>query len=293
MHPIVLHIANGHSFMSGAVLIVGCILLRMKQRSKWLSRVTTIVIILGLLLAVLSATPLNLLVWCILFCGSLCLFRKDLCERKWLALTVCISWTTVAIIEATWHITPTLPPELVRLNLPVVVLADSVTAGLGEGEAITWPQLLRDQIRSEVIDLSHVGETTASALKRAQQNVLPDEAVFILELGGNDILGATSAAQFEDTLDSLLTYLNSRDHHLFMFELPLIPFHNNWGRIQRRLAEKHGISLIPKWQLASVFAGPTSTLDSIHLSQEGHERILKIVLSVLQPKQWDSPSMPQ
>lgn len=271
--------------MSVAGLVITATLLRLNQHSQWSTRVTAIGIILGLLLAVLSATPLNIFVWCVLLCGTVYLLRKAQRENKWLALTICISWTAVSITEATWQISPALPPELVRLNLPVVVLADSVTAGLGDGEAITWPQLLRDQLDSEVIDLSHVGETADSALKRVQQNSLPDKAVFILELGGNDILGATSAAQFEDTMDRLLVYLNRFDGHVFMFELPLSPFHNNWGRIQRRLAQEHGVMLIPKWQLASVFSGPISTLDSIHLTQEGHEQMLKIILSVLRPKQ--------
>ena len=56
-----------------------------------------------------------------------------------------------------------------------------------------------------------------------------------------------------------------------MFELPLPPFCNEFGRAQRNVAAKHNVILIPKRVFLSVIAGSDSTLDSIHLSQSGHQ----------------------
>lgn len=56
-----------------------------------------------------------------------------------------------------------------------------------------------------------------------------------------------------------------------MFELPLPPFCNEFGRAQRTVAAKHNVILIPKRVFLSVIAGSDSTLDSIHLSQSGHQ----------------------
>lgn len=281
MHPAVLHIASGQSFFSGGILIIVAIVVRSLHCGKWHKRISTIAIMFGLLLVIVSSTPFHVAITGGLLSGTVILFRRDLSHRRWLVVTVCVSWVLACSFELCWHMTPKLPTEIAAQHLPVVVLADSVTAGLGEGEAVTWPQLLQARDHVSVLDLSHVGETVATALKRAKQSPLPSQAVFILELGGNDILGTTSAAEFERSLDELLGYLATSERQIFMFELPLIPFHNNWGCIQRRIATKYRIHLIPKWQLASVFAGSESTLDSIHLSQLGHQRMLRVVTGVL------------
>ena len=284
MHPAVLHIASGQSFFSGAILIVVAVMVRFFYRRTWHSRLCTIGLVLGLLLVIVSSTPFHVAITGGLLSGTVILLRCDLSNRRWLVGIVCVAWVLACSFELCWHMTPKLPTEIAAQHLPVVVLADSVTAGLGEGEAVTWPQLMQARGHMSVLDLSHVGETVATALKRAKRSPLPSQGVFILELGGNDILGATSATEFERSLDELLGYLATSERQILMFELPLIPFHNHWGRIQRRMAVKHRIHLIPKWQLASVFAGSESTLDSIHLSQLGHERMLRIVTDILRSK---------
>ena len=191
----------------------------------------------------------------------------------------CGWWGIICLSELAWQFTPRISES--ATSRPVVVLADSVTAGLGEGEATTWPTLLRNESSVNVVDLSHVGETVNSALKRVKRYELPERAVVILELGGNDILGGTSASNFETGLDALLTYVATDHRDVYLFELPLPPFHNQWGRIQRQQAKKHRVSLVPRHNLASVFAGTESTFDSIHLTQLGHKRLLRIVRHVL------------
>jgi acyl-CoA thioesterase-1 len=55
-----------------------------------------------------------------------------------------------------------------------------------------------------------------------------------------------------------------------MFELPLLPLKNSFGRAQRTLARKYGVRLIPKRFLTNVFAIPGSTSDGLHFTQAGH-----------------------
>ena len=68
-----------------------------------------------------------------------------------------------------------------------------------------------------------------------------------------------------------------------MFELPLPPLSNEYGRIQRRLARRYQVRLIPKRIFISVLAGGGATLDSIHLSDDGHQRMAAEVWKVLAP----------
>src|SRR5437870_2613859 len=61
------------------------------------------------------------------------------------------------------------------------------------------------------------------------------------------------------------------------------PFCSDYGRVQRRLAAAHGVTLIPKRWLADVLTADGATVDGIHLSQEGHERMAEKVWRLLAP----------
>ncbi len=280
MHPVVIHIASGHSLFTGAALLVLAAVLRHRSQRGWLRRVSVVAGITGYGMAVLSANPFHTLTWiCLAVAGMMAFRKRDAHARRWMLPVACCCWGVVCLSELVWQLTPRI--QEASMQRPVVVLADSVTAGLGEGEATTWPTLLGSESSIAVMDLSHVGETVASALKRVQGHELPQSAVVILELGGNDLLGGTSTSEFESGLELLLEHVTTEHREVYMFELPLPPFHNRWGRIQRQQATKHGVKLIPRRELASVFSGRESTFDSIHLTQVGHQRLLKIVQYVL------------
>jgi len=66
-----------------------------------------------------------------------------------------------------------------------------------------------------------------------------------------------------------------------LFELPLPPFSNAYGRVQRALAAQYRVTLIPKRCLTAVFGVQGSTLDGLHLSQVGHNALADRVNSML------------
>ena len=68
-----------------------------------------------------------------------------------------------------------------------------------------------------------------------------------------------------------------------MFELPLLPYKTNFGQIQRRLAAKHHVWLIPKRKLIEVIRGADATSDGIHLAPEGARRMAALVAEILKP----------
>jgi acyl-CoA thioesterase-1 len=111
----------------------------------------------------------------------------------------------------------------------------------------------------------------------------PGGAIVLVEIGGNDLLGTTTASDYEKGLAFLLGALSRPEREVVMFELPLLPFKNQFGRIQRRLASAHGVKLIPKRALISVLTSNSSTLDSIHLSPRGHAEMAALVWPILKP----------
>jgi acyl-CoA thioesterase-1 len=300
MHPLVVHLASGQAFFTGTALIIFGVLVVTRpwdHRSGGnLSRGRGLAAglgMLGLFLVLLSGTPVPLVVgigWSIAFLAWIVLLirpvRRDQTAGRaalivpWLLALV--SLLAVAC-ELPWRFSPRLAPVRERA---FTLIADSLSAGLGEKEAVTWPKLIAREHQVRVIDWSRQGETVGSALRRAPQSGVTTSLV-ILEIGGNDLLGPTTDVAFEQGLDALLLYARRGDvrgdRQIVMFELPLPPFRQQVGAIQRRLARKHNVHLIPKSILLDVIAGPDATVDGLHLSQNGHNRMAAAVWKVIGP----------
>ncbi len=99
--------------------------------------------------------------------------------------------------------------------------------------------------------------------------------------------GSTTSQQFATDIDALLAHPVTADRQIVMFELPLPPFSHEYGRVQRAAAAKHNVILVPKRVFLSVIAGGESTLDTIHLSQSGHQvmadSVWRLVKSAFSP----------
>ena len=127
-----------------------------------------------------------------------------------------------------------------------------------------------------------MGETSASAAKQLEQTSV-EAPVVIIEIGGNDFLGRGSIQSFELGLDSILKALCEPKRQVVMFELPIPPLYEGYGRVQRNLASRYGVALIPKRVLLSVVEAAEATVDSIHLTQQGHDQMASFVWALLEP----------
>ena len=269
MNWLVYHIVSGQAFFTGVGLLILAAVSSTSTRPIF-SRITVLSFLIGVIAVVISSTAISY--WCYGVAGAVTLVwiasRFKPAWRRWSAYAVVAVWLIAALLELPYHITPSLDPARTRT---MTVIGDSVTAGVGGDETSeTWPHLLARQHQIAVQDISHMGETAAAALKRAKSQSI-ESSVVVVEIGGNDVLGSTTSAQFALDLDALLDHLEAPDRQVIMFELPLPPFCNEFGRVQRTVAAKHNVVLIPKRVFLSVIAGSDSTLDSIHLSQSGHQ----------------------
>ncbi len=279
MNPLVYHIVSGHSFFTGIGLILLAVVVSFNRRAA-VRRVFVVLFVVGVIGVVLSSTPIPYWVYGLATAMSLAwlLTRNRESMRRYTSWALVSVWLLAALVEVPWHVTPAVRSTAVGA---MTVIGDSVSAGMEENEAETWPSLLARQRKIIVQDISHVGETASSALKRVQKNGI-DASFVIVEIGGNDLLGSTRAPQFEADLDALLSHLKAEELEIVMFELPLLPFYHEFGRIQRSLSVRHDVRLIPKRVFLSILAEGNSTLDSIHLSQSGHQRMADLVWRISQ-----------
>jgi acyl-CoA thioesterase-1 len=161
-------------------------------------------------------------------------------------------------------------------------VGDSLTAGTGEAHVVGWPAILDHEHGVDVRVHARAGAGVAEALKLADE-ITPEEDLVLLEIGGNDLLGGTSAARFEEGLDRLLAKLARPGRVVVMMELPLPPTFNAFGRAQRRQAGRYGVLLIPKRVLLGVLLAPGATSDSVHLTEAGATVMAEAVWRALSP----------
>ena len=278
MNPIVYHIVSGQAFFTGVVLVLLAALLSLCE-SSFARRGMVLSLVIGVLAMAVSSTPLPWWFYGVATLVTL-FWLVTLFTQRWrkaAAEAMVGVWLLGLLLEVPYHLTPGVEPVSSRR---LTVIGDSVTAGLGDSETETWPRILAREHEIAVQDLSHVGDTVAAARKRVAASQI-DSQLVLLEIGGNDVLGSTTAVEFATSLDSLLTELASPGRQLVMLELPLPPFYHGFGRIQRRLAKKHGVRLVPKRVFLSILAGGDTTLDSIHLSQAGQQMMADVVWGIV------------
>lgn len=281
MNWLVFHVVSGQAFFTGIVLLLaaaGCSLISIRSTP----RLMAFAVVPGLLLITISSTPIPYSYYAFAICvtvGWIIATHTKRCRRT-AAIMFATAWMTAALIEARYHTVPIIGSSPDRT---LTVIGDSVTAGIGGDEkSETWPSILAREHDLEVQDISHMGDTAASALKRVTARGIRSSNV-IIEIGGNDLLGSTTSSKFGSDLDALLTAVESSDRQIIMFELPLPPLCHEFGRLQRTLAHKHRVKLIPKREFLSIVAGIDSTLDSIHLSQTGHQKMSDLVWNIIRP----------
>lgn len=281
MNPVVLQIANGNAFFIGMGLTIVAFALRLWVSSRiWVS-LLTIGWLVGISLVILSATPMAF--WLYGLWLGLCvvvqiafivrttfqLRASTIIAFAFFSLSLCLTELPYRLVQRVTVFT----------NQPVYVLGDSLSAGIGTKER-TWPVVLGDLLHLKVINLARPGASVETALDQAS-HITATNSIILVEIGGNDLLGHTDSRAFYGHLDKLLGKLKKGNHRIVMFELPLLPFWNAFGRDQRVLAEKYGVTLIPKSYLAGIFGSKGATLDGLHLSQKGHNQLARMVYRLL------------
>lgn len=281
MNWLVFHIVSGQSFFTGiACLIFAACASRSSQPIA--KRLTGLVFAIGLIAIVASSTPLPYAYYAVAGAITAVWVASAYVGtwRNWSAVAVIAAWSIGAAMEIPYHFSPVLTAAPTR---SLSIIGDSVTAGMGgEDTTTTWPALLATDHAIQIQDISHVGETASTALKRLPDNPIT-APVLLIEIGGNDVLGVTTPPQFAHDLDALVAHVRSPGRQILMFELPLPPLAHEYGRIQRQVASKYGVLLVPKRIFLKIIAVNDLTLDSIHLSQAGHRKMADCVWQLVRP----------
>jgi acyl-CoA thioesterase-1 len=176
----------------------------------------------------------------------------------------------------------------------IVVLGDSLTAGLGLLEVQAYPALLQKKLdvegyEWEVVNAGISGDTTAAGLQRVdwaldQQNV----RILILELGANDGLRGLPVVEMKKNLAGIIERAQQRHIAVLLVGMEAPP---NFGpdyvvsfrQVYRDLARQYKVTLLP-FLLDKVAGVPAlNQADGIHPNVEGAAIVADNVWTVLKP----------
>ena len=281
MNWVVFQIASGRVFFVAVALLVAAVGLRSSAAPRP-RRGATWCLLVGLIGLSVAATPQPIWAYAVILLSIVVGWWANRFGANAATATAisALALLGVGLHEVRYQIMPVLTAVHGR---QIAVIGDSITAGHGESDLTRkWPAILRDRHGVAVEDFSMAGATAASAAKGLEQESIAAPVV-VVEIGGNDFLGGGSVEDFEEGLEALLKAVCEPGRQVVMFELPIPPLFEGFGRVQRDLASRHGVALIPKRILLSVIEAADATVDSLHLTQQGHDEMTAVVWALLEP----------
>lgn len=170
----------------------------------------------------------------------------------------------------------------------LLVLGDSLTAGLGLEPRDTFPAKLEAALKPRHPDLKIVnagvsGDTAADGLARLDWALSDDVGGLIVGLGANDALRGLDVAQTETALDGILAKARQRNLPVLILGMKAPPnmgpaYVARFDGLFPRLAEKHGALLYPFFLDGVAANAGLNQADGIHPNVEG---VNTIVMSVM------------
>ena len=184
-------------------------------------------------------------------------------------------------------------PRPVSHRLRVVVLGDSLTAGLGLRSDQAYPVLLQQRIDAasldyEVVNAGVSGDTTAGGLRRLDWALEGDVRVLVVALGGNDGLRGLPIEELRANLSAIIERTKAKGADVILAGMEAPP---NFGRsyivsfhqVYPDLAKTYHVALVPF--LLNGVAGIESLnqRDGIHPTAAGARIVADNVWAVLEP----------
>lgn len=174
----------------------------------------------------------------------------------------------------------------------IIAFGDSLFAGYGLDPRDAYPEKLESALRArginaEVVNAGVSGDTTAAGLNRLEFTLAAQKdgppALFILELGGNDLLRGLSPQETKANLGKMLTVLREQKVPVLLMGMRSPPnygpeYQAQFDAIYRDLAKEYGARLIPFW-LEEIYRDPSLfQQDRIHPTADGVERLVAATL---------------
>ena len=166
-------------------------------------------------------------------------------------------------------------PNLDSPGRTIVCFGDSLTAGVGRGDAPSYPDHLAGRLGVEVVNAGVPGDTAGLALRRIDGVLAEDPWLVVVALGGNDILRRVPIEATESAMREIVERLLEAGVVPLLIEVRG-PFGRRYARLFDRLEETYGVPVI-RDVLPRLLLDARYKSDAIHLNAAGYELLAEAV----------------
>jgi len=206
-------------------------------------------------------------------------------------ISLCVLMCSMAAAQPATNTTAKAPPA----TKTIVILGDSLAAGLGVDPSEAYPALLQEKIDSAGLNFTVVnagvsGDTSADGLNRINWLLRRPVDVLILELGGNDGLRGIPPSTTETNLQLIIDRVKQKYPHaeIVIAGMRMPPnmgeaYTTAFKGIFSALVKSNHAALVP-FLLEGVGGKPElNQPDHIHPTAAGHRVVAENVWKVLKP----------
>jgi acyl-CoA thioesterase I len=164
----------------------------------------------------------------------------------------------------------------------VIAFGDSLTAGVGAAAGEDYPSRLTGLLGIEIVNAGVSGDTSESALRRLETDVLRrDPRIVLVGLGGNDFLRRVPLETTEDNLRSIVRQLQAEGSMVVLLGFRFPSLSGNYERMYSSIAKEEGCLLVPDL-LNGILTDPSLRSDQIHPNSRGYALIAERIARPLE-----------
>jgi len=184
------------------------------------------------------------------------------------------------------------PAAAMTKPIKLVILGDSLSAGLGLSASSAFPERLQKslEIKGITVDMINAGvsgDTSSGGRDRLDWSVPEGTQAVIVELGANDALRGTDPAVTRAALSDILTRLKARKIAVLLCGMVAPPNYGSdysarFNAIYPDLAKSFGVPLYPFFLEGVAADARLNQADGLHPTAEGVDVIVKNILPTVE-----------
>ncbi|MFJ3049627.1 arylesterase [Pseudomonas nitroreducens] len=176
----------------------------------------------------------------------------------------------------------------------LLVVGDSISAGLGLDTSLGWVSLLDKRLKEQgfdyqVVNASISGDTTAGGLARLPALLLEQKPkLVVIELGGNDGLRGMAPAQLQQNLASMVDQSRQAGAKVILLGMRLPPnygqrYTDAFAKVFDSVASEQKVPLVPFFLEGVGGVQDMMQADGIHPAVAAQPKLLDNVWPTLKP----------
>jgi len=183
-------------------------------------------------------------------------------------------------------------PAAAAKPVKMVVLGDSLSAGLGLSASAAFPAQLQKALKTKGITVDMInagvsGDTSSGGRDRLDWSVPEGTEAVIVELGANDALRGTDPMVTRAALTDILTRLKARKVAVLLCGMVAPPNYGSdysarFNAIYPDLAKSFGVPLYPFFLEGVAADARLNQADGLHPTAEGVDVIVKNILPTVE-----------